>query len=67
MFGLFIGNGGINLGINYSVLNEMKQYKLWPNAEHFRLVNYSFNTGNIHSIIGQIVTEFNQIFEWLNE
>ncbi len=25
-------------------------------TEDFRLVNYSFNTGNIHSKIGQIVT-----------
>jgi len=31
------------------------------------LVNYSFNTGNIHSKIGQIVTDFWQIFQQLNK
>jgi hypothetical protein len=28
------------------------------NNEDFRLVNSLFNTGNIHSMIGQIVTDF---------
>ncbi len=31
------------------------------------LVNYSFNTGNIHSKIGQIVTEIHQILQLLNK
>ncbi len=53
-----VGSGSISLGINYSVLNEMKRYELWLNTEDFRLENYSFNTGNICSMIGQIVTEF---------
>jgi hypothetical protein len=30
-------------------------------------VNYLFNTGNICSKIGQIVTEFYQIFQHLNK
>jgi hypothetical protein len=33
----------------------------------FRFVNYLFNTGNIRSMIGQIVTEFHQMFQHLNE
>ncbi len=53
----------ICLGNNYWVLNETKQYKQQPNTEHFGLVNYSFNTLNIHSkIIGQIVTVVNAAF-----
>ncbi len=64
---LSIGNGGIHLGINYSVSNEMKRDEQWPNTEDFRLLNYSFNTGNIRSIIGEIVTEFYQIFQQLNK
>ncbi len=62
-----IGNGGIRLGINYSVSNETKWEEKWPNTEDFRLINYSFNTGNIRSIIGQIVTKFYRIFQQLNE
>ncbi len=38
-----------------------------PNTEDFRLENYLFNTGNIRSMIGQIVTEFDQIFQHLNK
>ncbi len=64
---LRIGNSSICIGINYSVLNKTKRYEWWPNTEDFRLVNYSFNTGTIHSTIGQIVTEFYQIFQHLNE
>ncbi len=33
----------------------------------FRIVNYSFNAGNICSKIGQIVTGFWQIFQQLSE
>ncbi len=62
-----LGSGGIRLGINYSVLNEMKRYEQWPNTKDFRLENYSFNTGNICLMIGQIVTEFYQFFQHLNE
>jgi hypothetical protein len=53
-----VGNISIHIGINYSVLNKTKGYKYWLNTEDFRLVNYLFNTGNIRSKIGQIVTEF---------
>jgi hypothetical protein len=53
-----VSNGGICLGMNYLVLNETKQNELWPNTKDFRLVNYLFNTGNICSKIGQIVTDF---------
>ncbi len=62
-----LSNGIIRIDINNSVLNETKQYKQWPNIEDFGLVNYSFNTGNICSKIGQIVTEFYLIFQHLNE
>jgi hypothetical protein len=48
-------------------VNETKQDKKWPNTEDFRLENYSFNTGNICSMIGQIVTEFYQIFQHFNK
>jgi hypothetical protein len=51
-----LGSGGICLHINYLVLNETKRYKYWLNTKDFGLENYSFNTGNIHSKIGQIVT-----------
>ncbi len=51
-------NGGICLGMNYLVLNKTKQNELWLNTNDFRLVNYLFNTGNICSKIGQIVTDF---------
>jgi hypothetical protein len=63
-FGLSIGS--IRLGINYSVLNQTKQYEQCLNTQDFRLVNYLFSTGNIHSKIGQTVTKFYQIFEHLN-
>ena len=53
--------------MNYSVLNETKQNEEWPNTEDFRLVNYSFNTRNIRSMIGLIVTEIYQIFQHLNK
>jgi hypothetical protein len=62
-----VGNGGIHLSINYSVSNETKWDKLWPNTKDFRLINYLFNTTDIHSIIRQIVTEFYWIFQHLNE
>jgi hypothetical protein len=63
-----LSNGSICLCMNYSVLNETKWNKKWLNTEDFRLVNYSFNTGNICSNIGQIVTDFFlQIFQQLNK
>ncbi len=62
-----VGSGSIHLGINYSVLNEMKRYKQWPHTEDFGLENYLFNTRNIQSMIGQIVTEFYQFFQHLKE
>jgi len=62
-----LGSGDIRLSINYSVSNETKRDEYWPNTEDFRLLNYSFNTGNIRSMIGQIVTEFYRIFQHLNE
>jgi hypothetical protein len=65
---LLVNNGGIHFGMNYSVLNETKQNKM--NSDHtkdFRLVNYSFNTGNIRSKIGQIVTDLWWTFQQLNK
>ncbi len=65
-----LGNCDIQSGtnyLNYSVLNETKRNELSPNTEDFRLVKYSFNTRNIYSKIGQIVTEFYQIYQHLNE
>ncbi len=62
-----VGSGGIHLSINYSVLDETKQYEKWPNTEDFGLENYLLNTGNIRSMIGPMVTEFYQIFQHLNE
>ncbi len=64
---LYIGSGSIHLGINYSVLNEMKRHEQWPSTKDFRLENYLFDTRSIHSMIGQIVTEFYWIFQHLNE
>jgi hypothetical protein len=52
-----LSNGSIHLGINYLVLNETKQNELGLNTKDFRLVNCSFNTRNICSKIGQIVTD----------
>ncbi len=43
---------------NYLVYFETNSYEWWQNTDFFSLVNYSFNTGNIHSKIGQIVTDF---------
>ncbi len=51
--------------MSYLVLNEMKQNEYWLNTEDFRLLNYSFNTRNIRSKIGQIATDFWQIFQQL--
>ncbi len=65
--GMDLGNSGIHLGINYLVSNETKWNEYWLNAEGFRLVNNSFNTRNIHSKIGQIVTDLWQIFQQLYE
>jgi hypothetical protein len=62
-----LSNGGILLGMNYSVLNMTKQNEWWPNTKYFSLVNYLFNTGNICSKIGQIVTDFWWIFQQLNK
>jgi hypothetical protein len=53
-----VTNGGIHLGMNYSVLNKMKWNKLWPKTKNFILVNYLFNAENILSKIVQIVTDF---------
>jgi hypothetical protein len=65
---LGIVNRGIHLGFNYWVSIETKQNEYWPNTKDFRLVNYSFNTGNICSKIGQIVTDLWRIFQQqLNE
>ncbi len=57
-----ISNSCIHLGINYKVSNEMNRDEKWPNTKDFRLVNYSFNTRNICSKIGQIVTDLWWIF-----
>ncbi len=62
-----LGDGGIHIGINYVVLNEMKQYEYWPYTEDFRLVSYLFNTENICSKTGQIVTEFHPIVQHLSK
>ncbi len=62
-----LSNGGIELSINYSVLNEMKWNEQWPNTEDLRLVNYLFNTGNINSKIGQILIDLWWIFQQLKE
>ncbi len=55
-----LSNDGIHLVMSYSVLNEM-------NTKYFRQINYLFNTGNIHSKNGKIVTDFRQIFQQSNE
>ncbi len=62
-----LSNGSIHLGMNYLVLNEANQNKQWPNTKYFRLVTYSFNTGNICSKIGQIVPDFLWMFQQLNK
>ncbi len=49
------------------MLNETRQNEKWQNTEYFKLENYSFNTGNICSKIGQIDTEIYWIFQDLNE
>ncbi len=63
----WLGNCDIRSYTNYSMLNEMRWNEEWPNTKYFRQVNYSFNTGNICSKIGQIVAEFYLIFQHLNE
>jgi hypothetical protein len=48
-------NPAVCLSTNFEP-DKMKQ--IVTKYQFFRVVNYSFNTGNIHSKIGQIVTDF---------
>jgi hypothetical protein len=66
-FRLELNIGGIQFRVKLFSVFETKWDKQWPNTEDFRLVNYSFNTGNTHSKIRQIVTKFYRIFEHLNK
>ncbi len=57
-----LGNCDIWSVTNYSVYFKSNQYEYWPNTLFFSLVNYLFHTRNIHSKIGQIVTDFDKFF-----
>ncbi len=48
-----VGNCNIQSGTKYSVYSE---------SNNSDWLNYSFFTGNIHSMIGKIVTEFHEFF-----